>query len=428
MIAHCGRGGMRSESRRPDGRNCNVLIPDDFDIIVAGGGLAGKLAAVVLGDSGFRVACCEPRRQGSGSRFDRDNRVTALLGPARDILRKTAVWEHVRESVLPLASLRIVDSGEDPPQTCSVHDFNSSEIGKDCFGWTVLNTELHAALDNRISELGAVTMIYGSGVDKIVPRREIVCCRLASGKRICGRLLVAADGRNSGIRVQAGIAIRRSIGNRSALSFNINHKEPHAGVTTEYHGQGESVTFIPLPGAANQNASSVVWVLKGTMANELNRMSEHEFNMRLQRKTVGQLGQVHAAGRRMVWPVVSQVARRFDAERVVLIGETAHVLSPVGAQGLNTTLADIAALVAVTGKDRKDPGSRRVVAEYGRGRRADVLMRIAATEVLGQAATTDLAFVRQARKMGLRAVNGQPQVKRGLMKLGMGSPPSGFSR
>ena len=418
---------MRNVSRRPERRICNVLEPDDFDVIVAGGGLAGKLAAVTLGVSGFRVACCEPGRQEMGSRFDRDNRVTALLGPAREILRKTAVWEQVCESVLPLSSLRIIDSGEDPPQTCSIHEFNSLAIGKDCFGWTVLNTALHSALDNRISELRAVTMIYGSGIDQIVPRREIVYCRLASGKRICGRLLVAADGRNSGIREQAGIAIRRSIGNRSALSFNINHEESHAGVTTEYHGHGESVTFVPLPGAANQNASSVVWVLKGTTASELNRMSEHEFNMRLQRKTVGQLGPVHSAGRRMVWPVVSQLARRFDAERVVLIGEAAHVLSPVGAQGLNTTLADIAALVAVTGKDRQDPGSRLVVAEYGRRRRPDVLMRIAATEVLGQAATTDSAFVRLARKMGLRAVNGQPQVRRGIMKLGMGSLPSGFS-
>ena len=401
--------------------------PEDFDVIVAGGGLAGKFASVILGVSGFRVACCEPGRRGSRSRFDRDNRVTALLGPARDILRKAAVWEHVRESVLPLASLRIIDSGEDPPQTCSVHDFNSSEIGKDCFGWTILNTALHTALDHQISELRSVTMIYGSAVDQIVPRRDIVHCRLASGKRICSRLLVAADGRNSAIREQAGIAIGRSVGNRSALSFNVDHEEPHAGVTTEYHGQGESVTFIPLPGAANLNASSVVWVLKGTMANELNRMSEHEFIMRLQRTTVGQLGPMHSAGRRMVWPVVSQMARRFDAERVVLIGETAHVLSPVGAQGLNTTLADIAALVDVTDKDMKDPGSRRVVAEYGRRRRPDVLMRIAATEALGLSATTDSAFIRRARTTGLRALNGQPQARRGLMKLGMGSLPSGFS-
>ena len=394
--------------------------------MVAGAGLAGKLAAAVLGSAGFRVLCCDPAPSGANEHRNRDNRVTALLNPARDVLRRAEVWDAVHDRALPLTTLRVVDSAAGMPGTGAAHDFLSSDIGLECFGWTVLNRALHTILDERLDELPDAVVMRGTGVDRFVSRKDQVACMLSGGERAFGRLLVAADGRNSRIRGRLGISVVGAPGVGSALSFNVRHSGRHGGVATEIYGSGESFTLVPLPDAGNESESSVVWLMDGRSAARLTEDRDGEFDGRLRRLIPESLGDVVEVSDRMSWPVGARIALRFGGERAVLLGEAAHVLTPVGAQGFNATMADVAALADSVAKDGPDPGSRNAVEGYSRARRTDVAARLAATTALGMAGTSASAFVHRARRACLAAIHGNDRIRNGIMVAGIGGRPPGL--
>lgn len=407
----------KNRSRKPD-------IAHEYDIVVAGAGLAGKLVAAVLGSAGFHVLCCDPARTGANALRNRDNRVTALLRPARDVFRKAEVWDAVRDSALPLTALRVIDLGTGVPGAGAAHEFLSSDIGQECFGWTVLNRTLHTVLDKRLDELAGAVAICGTGVERIVSRKGEVACALTNGKRAFGRLLVAADGRNSRIRNQLGIPVVAAPGFSRALSFNVRHSGNHGGVATEIYGNGESFTLVPFPDAGGGNESSVVWLMDGRSATRLADNRDGEFDRRLRKNIPESLGDVFEVSERMSWPVAAQIALRFGADRVVLLGEAAHVMTPVGAQGFNSTLADIAGLADSAARNRHDPGSVNAVDRYSRARRTDAAVRFAATTALGFAGTSASALVQGVRRNCLAAIHRSDRIRNGIMVAGMGVRPA----
>ena len=420
-----GRADGNEFRRRnsPENRSRGHGIAHEHDIIVAGAGLAGKLAAAVLGSSGFRVLCCDPARARANGDRRRDNRVTALLRPAKGVLRKAQVWNTVRDRTLPLTALRVVDSGTGVSGAGSAHDFLSSDIGEECFGWTVLNRALHTVLDNRLEELPDAVVMHGTGVERIVSRKHEVACMLTGGKRAFARLLVAADGRNSSIRSQLGIPVVAAPGVGRALSFNVRHSGNHGGVATEIYGNGESFTLVPLPEVDGGNESSVVWLMDGRSANRLADSRDGEFERRLRMNIPEPLGDVVEVSERMSWPVTAQIALRFGSGRAVLIGEAAHVMTPVGAQGFNSTLADITALADSVAGNRRDSGSRTVVDGYCRARRTDAAVRLAATTALGIAGTSASPLVQGVRRSCLAAIHGNNRIRKDIMVVGMGDRP-----
>ena len=394
------------------------MTSDGFDIVVAGAGLAGKLAAVVFASAGFKVACCDPKQEAPGQALPGDNRVTALLYPAKRVLERAEIWEGVRANGRALPLLRIVDAGANPPRSSCSFDFRSSEIGHECFGWTVANTVLHDLLNDRIAKLPSLTMIRGCKVVRVTTRMTEVRCRLSDGIQIQCRLLVAADGKDSTVRVQLGIGCRTALCEGYALSFNVRHPRPNEGVTVEIHGKGESITVIPMPGDDCQ--SSVVWMADQTRASQLADLDDKQFLLRLQDGQMNLASEVSGVSKRGIWPSRGQAASRLGDQRAVLIGEAAHVLSPVGAQGFNSTVADVDALAGLLLHDRIDPGAPSVVSSYERQRRTDVQLRIVATDLLQMAAISRLRPVQGARRLGLEAIHGVSGVRRAFMRAGMG--------
>ena len=369
-------------------------------------------------------AAMPARIRADGHRFG-DNRVTALLKPARNILQQAQVWDEVRDRALPLTALRIVDSGTGAPGEGDARDFLSSDIGQECFGWTVLNRTLHSVLDKRLDELPDTVVMRGTGVERVVSRIGEIACMLTGGNRAVGRLLVAADGRNSRIRSQLGIPVVAAPGLGRALSFNVRHSGSHGGVATEIYGDGESFTLVPFPDVGGENESSVVWLMDGRSATRLSDGKDGEFDRRLRKNIPESLGEVVEASERMSWPVAARIALRFGAERAVLIGEAAHVMTPVGAQGFNSTLADIAALAVSAAGNRRDPGSRNAIDRYSRARRTDASARLAATTALGFAGTSTSTLVQRVRCTCLAAIHRNDRIRNGIMLAGMGFQPAG---
>jgi 2-octaprenyl-6-methoxyphenol hydroxylase len=310
-----------------------------------------------------------------------------------------------------------------------VADFRAAEIGQEGFGYNLPNWLLRREMVARLGELAGAEFRGGAAVARVVPRSEAALAVLSDGTPVRAALVVAADGRDSGLREAMGIGARRWGYGQKALVFAVTHRVPHDGVSTEIHLSGGPFTLVPLPDRDGAHASAVVWMEAGPVAAELAGLAEGAFEARLNARACGVLGELRLASPRRVWPIVSQVAARLTGPRTALVAEAAHVVPPIGAQGLNMSLADIAALVdlAVEARGRgADIGAAEVLDRYARARRPDLVLRIAGLDLLNRAAMAGSGPLRALRRAGLATLHRVGPVRRAAMRLGLGATSGGL--
>ena len=209
------------------------------------------------------------------------------------------------------------------------------------------------------------------------------------------------------------------------MVFTVAHPLPHDGVSIEIHRSGGPFTLVPLPDRDGAPASAVVWMEAGPRAAELAAMPVGPFEAALNARSCGVLGRLSLASPRRLWPIVAQVAARLDGPRTALVAEAAHVVPPIGAQGLNMSLKDIATLLdlCVAARDAGgDIGAPELLARYHRARHGDVLFRIAGLDALNRAAMAGARPLRDLRRAGLRTLHGVTPLRRAAMRLGLGAP------
>lgn len=388
----------------------------ECDIAVIGGGLSGLVAASVFAARGFDVVnCCEFDPKVGTS----DNRVTAFLNPSIEVLNEAVDWPAVSMHSRPLTVMRIVDAGAETSTGISTRDFRAGMIGERCFGYAVPNNVLVDQLTKRITEMPNVKILTGASAVGFTERLANVVVRLADGKRVVGRLAVAADGRDSLLRKAAGISTKHFGFGQKALSFNVAHEQPHNDETIEIHASGGPFTLVPIEDIDEKHASAVAWMDDGTKASRLVKLSVSEFEAEANRRSLGVRGRLSLAGPRRIWPVFGQVARRFSSARLALIGEAAHVVPPVGAQGLNMTMADISALAALASSNVTSLGSYDMMEHYDRKRRFSVAVRLSGVMALDWISSVKWDWLRELRRRGLTSLVSAPAIREPLMRFGM---------
>jgi len=232
------------------------------------------------------------------------------------------------------------------------------------------------------------------------------------------RLLVAADGRNSPMRQALGIGVRTTRFGQKALAFAVTHPVPHDNVSTEIHRSGGPFTLVPLPDRDGGPCSAIVWMETGPEAARLAALPVPEFEREMNRRSCGLFGRLTLVSRRTIWPIISQIAERFHGQRTALMAEAAHVVPPIGAQGLNMSLADLTALTRLMTPDNL--GEAAPLAAYSRQRYPDVALRVAGVGMLNRASMIEARPLRDARAAALNAMYSAAPVRRTLMQLGIG--------
>ncbi len=386
------------------------------EVIVVGAGPAGLTAAIALAAAGVETALIAkaPGRL--------DNRTTALLAGSVAALEALKAWEACRAQAAALRAIRLVD---DTPRLLRAPEvmFTASEIGLEAFGYNVENRHLLAALEARADALAHLTRI-DEAAETIEIGDEQVTVALANGRRISARLVIGADGRKSVCRAAAGIATDAHRYSQAALTLNFGHARPHHGVSTEFHTQTGPFTMVPLPGVR----SSLVCVVGPAEAERLAALETSALSDEVERRAHSILGKVAVEPGRGVFPLVVETAQRFAANRIALVGEAAHVLPPIGAQGLNLGLRDAATIGEIVVEARRageDIGSDQVLDRYDRRRRADVTSRTVAVDVLNRTLLTDVLPVQGLRGLGLYLVDQIGPLRRALMREGVA--PSAFA-
>ena len=400
-----------------------------MDIVVSGGGVAGLAAAAAFGSAGFSVLCTDPEppvtdRDADGA----DLRTTALLQPSIPVLQAAGLWSRLEPEAAPLQIMRIVDAGGVTPEPRLVKDFDAGDISDQPFGWNLPNWLLRREMVARLAELPNVDFRPGTATTGLMTRDSEALVTLSDGTRVSARLVVAADGRNSVVRQALGIGVRTFRYGQKALAFAVTHPVPHQNVSTEIHRSGGPFTLVPLPDRDGLPASAVVWMETGPEAERLVALQVPAFEAEMTERSCGILGPLKLESRRSLWPIISQVADQMSGERTALMAEAAHVLPPIGAQGLNMSLADLRVLLALVQDNQADIGTPAMLDRYHRTRHWEVQARIMGIDALNRASMASDQSLRDLRAGALNAFYSLGPVRKTLMRAGLGAGPGAGQR
>jgi 2-octaprenyl-6-methoxyphenol hydroxylase len=377
------------------------------EVAVVGGGPAGLVSAIALAASGVETLLIAPAAAD-------DHRTTALLASSVTALATLGVWQACRAHAAPLAAIRIVDDSRRLLRAPEV-SFTAAEIGLDAFGYNIENRDLVAALSARAAALKLSRI--AAGALAVASDGDGVTIKLPEGVARA-RLAIGADGQRSLCRAAAGIGTDRRAYPQTALTLNLAHDRPHQDTSTEFHTESGPFTLVPLPG----RRSSLVCVLDPVQAAALAAMSDADLSEEIERRAHSLLGKMRVEEGRGMFALAVETAHSFARQRIALVGEAAHVVPPIGAQGLNLGLRDaatLAELVADARRQNVDVGSPSVLARYDAQRRADVTGRTIAIDLLNRSLLTDFIPAQGARGLSLYLVDRIGPLRRALMREGV---------
>ena len=378
------------------------------EVAVIGGGPAGLVAAIALATAGIDTLLVAPPAEP-------DHRTTALLAGSVTALETLGVWPACVPNAAPLRKIRLIDATQRLIRAPEVL-FTAAEISLDAFGHNIENRHLIAALKARAAAL-KLPRIAGAALS-VASDASGATIKHANGEARVN-LVIGADGRRSLCRAAAGIGThKRRTYPQTALTLNLAHARPHDDTSTEFHTESGPFTLVPLPG----RRSSLVCVLDPAHAAALAAMDDAKLSREIERRAHSLLGTMSVEPGRGIFPLAIETADAFARQRIALVGEAAHVVPPIGAQGLNLGLRDgatIAELVAEARRENIDIGAPQLLARYDTQRRADVLSRSIAVDLLNRSLLTDFLPAQGARGLSLYLVDRIGPLRRALMREGV---------
>jgi 2-octaprenylphenol hydroxylase len=386
---------------------------NDFDILIAGGGMVGGTLACALGGSGLKVGVIEPQAPVDAP-GDYDLRVSAVTLASQTVFENLGAWAGMRaRRVSPVEAMRVWQDGE---ALC----FDSAEFGEPCLAWIIENRVIVAALAERLRQFANIERLSPARVATAEFGAERVQVRLEDGRALAARLLVGADGADSRVRAAAGIAWSRHDLGQSAIVAVVRSERAHGATAYQHFLSTGPLAFLPLD---EPHTLSIVWSADTARAAALMALDDAGFEAELQAAFGDALGGVRLASRRAAIPLALGFARAYTAARVALIGDAAHTVHPLAGQGVNLGILDAATLadsLLAAARQQRDPGAHALLRRYERARKgADVGMQ-AVTGGFRYLFGSDLPGMHALREAGLRLTERLPPLKQFFMRRASG--------
>jgi 2-octaprenyl-6-methoxyphenol hydroxylase len=155
---------------------------------------------------------------------------------------------------------------------------------------------------------------------------------------------------------------------------------------------------------------------------ELDAMEDAALSAEIERRAHSLLGTIRLEPGRGKFPLAVETADAYARNRIVLVGEAAHVVPPIGAQGLNLGIRDaatVAEIVAAAHQQGEDIGGAEALRRYDGERRADIVTRTLAADLLNRSLLADFLPVHGARGLSLYLMDRIGPLRRALMREGI---------
>lgn len=380
---------------------------DAYDIAVIGAGPAGQIAAVAMARGGRRVVLVGPEPDGS------DRRTTALMHQSLEMMERLGLWQDLKSEAAPLAVMQIIDGTKRLLRAPTVA-FRSAEIGLDAFGYNIPNSALLGTLAKAVAAEPLITR-KPVAADTIHVGADAVTIGLLDSENLTAGFAIGADGRRSKTRESAGVGVKTWSYPQTAVVLNFGHTLPHQNISTEFHTESGPFTQVPIPGLR----SSLVWVVTPQEADRLTSLTTEQLSTEVEMRMQSMLGKVCVEDGVQAWPLSGMTATRYGKGRAAFVGEAGHAFPPIGAQGLNLSLRDIAALEEVLIDRSSAPVAADCGDRFDRKRRLDIASRTASVDVLNRSLLSDLLPVQMLRAAGLQVLASVAPLRNLVMQEGV---------
>ena len=390
-------------------------MTQDSDLLIIGGGLNGPALALAAAEAGLRSIVIDALPADTRAEPDFDGRAYALALASVRLLANLGLWDRLAPDAQPMTGIRVSDGRVGEADVFLGLDFSSAEIEEGPMGHMVEDRYLRRALLDAMEAAPQVTHRPAARVTAQTVTASGVAVMLEDGSTLTGRLLVGADGRQSGTAARAGIRRTGWSYGQTALVCPIAHEKPHEGTAHQLFLPPGPLAILPLTG----NRSSIVWSERDAQAQAINALPDAEYLEVLRPRFGDFLGQITLAGPRYTYPLGLTLANAFVAERLALVGDAAHGMHPIAGQGLNAGLRDVAALAHVLSHAQRrgeDVASAAVLARYQQWRRFDTATLATATDLFNRLFSNDNPLLRLGRDLGMSLVQRLPDLRRGFLR------------
>ncbi|MDJ0904894.1 MAG: 2-octaprenyl-6-methoxyphenyl hydroxylase [Woeseiaceae bacterium] len=390
---------------------------NDYDIVIAGGGMVGSSLALALAPLGLRVAIVEQVAREAAQQPSFDDRSTALSRSTQRMFEAIGIWDAVVAASTPITHVHVSDKGR-----FGFAHIDAAEQGVEALGYVVINRVLGGVLEDALAGVKGLDVICPARITAATPGADRVTVSIEQDAAIAGiscRLLVAADGAGSAVREMVGIGVNRVAYGQRAVIGNLLPEKPLRNRAFERFTADGPLALLPVA----EGRAGFVWVVAEHDAERVLALDDATFLAELQDTFGNRLGALTRVGKRSAYPLSLSKAVRLTARRTVLVGNAAHGLHPAAAQGFNLGLRDVAALcdcIADAIDDPGDPGAVDVLARYAQWRRSDQRKLVHFTDGLVRLFGDSRPPVPALRDAGMLAFDLVPGVRKIFAKHTMG--------
>ena len=392
----------------------------DYDIIIAGGGMIGASLGLALAPLQLRVAVVEAVARSAEQQPSFDDRSTALSRSSQRTFEAIGLWPEIVAAATPIRNIHVSDKGH-----FGFSHIDADEQKVEALGYVVINRVLGQVLQASLGTVSELDLLCPATIVEVSGSDEKVTASIdeADGQRaLTCKLLVAADGANSNVRDMIGISASRVDYEQWAVVGNVLPEKAPDNRAYERFTETGPVAMLPI---ADERAA-FVWMLPPAAAQELLALPDDEFTDRLQDAFGFRLGRFSRVGKRAAYPLALTKANGLIANRSVVVGNAAHGLHPVAAQGFNLGMRDVAALCDCIADARDDPGeifdcgSVAILEHYAEWRRPDQKKLVRFTDGIVRLFGEQRPPVPVLRNLGMLGFDMIPGVRRMFAKHTMG--------
>ena len=407
----------------------NAQRENHYDIIIAGGGMIGASLALALAPLGMRTAVVEavPRRAAAQPSFD--DRTTALSRSSQRMFEAMGLWEQIVAAATPILHIHVSDKGR-----FGFAHIDAEEQGVEALGYVVINRVLGGVLQTELDKVDSLDVLCPARIvaARLSPDAARVTIEAANNEsqELSCDLLVAADGANSSVRPMLGIEASQVDYEQRAVIGNLEPEKKLQNVAYERFTPQGPLALLPIA----DDRAGFVWTVAERDAERVLQLDDDVFLEELQQAFGQRLGEFAKVGKRVAYPLTLSKAARLTAQRAVLVGNAAHGLHPVAAQGFNLGLRDVAALcdciadarhigsesARSTAAESFDCGSALILQRYATWRRGDQQKLVGFTDGLVRLFGDSRGPVRALRNIGMLGFDLIPGVRSLFAKHTMG--------